>query len=60
MARRAVILRQTDDAGVLVLAFKAEDVFDRRAAKFVDALIIIADDADVLASAGERARQQVL
>ena len=47
MACAAVVLLKADGAAVLVLALKAEDVLDRRAAEFIYALVVIADDADI-------------
>ena len=50
-AGAAVVLLEADGAGILVLLFKVEDVLDRRTAELVDALVIVADDADVVLAA---------
>ena len=58
--RGAVILLKPDDAGSLELLFKGKNIFDGRAAEFVDGLIVIADNADILISARKQGRQLVL
>ena len=47
MAGTAVVLLEAYGAAALVLLFKAQYVFDRRAAELVDALVVVAHDADV-------------
>ena len=37
-----------------------ENVFNRRAAEFIDALVVVADDADVFIPAGEQRGETVL
>ena len=59
-AGAAVVLLEADGARVLVLLFKIEDVLDRRAAELVDALVIIADDADVAPAVRQQGRKPVL
>ena len=59
-AGAAVVLLEADGARVLVLLFKIEDVLDRRAAELVDALVIIADDADVAPAIGKQGRELIL
>ena len=56
----AVVLLQADDLGVAVLVFKIQDVLDGGAAELVDALVVVADHADVLMSARQQADQQKL
>ena len=56
----AVILFKPDHAAVSELLFKGEDVFDRCAAKFIDALIVIPDDTDIAPTAGnERGKEKL-
>ncbi len=50
-AGAAVVLLEADGAGILVLLFKVENVLDRRAAELINALVIVADDADVVLAA---------
>ena len=58
--RRAVVLLELDDRRVGVVALEVEDVAQVRAAPRVDALVVVADDGQVLALAGEVADPQVL
>ena len=58
--RRAVVLLQADRAAALVLLFKIQDVCDIRTAELVDALVIVADDADVSLLPHELLHQKVL
>ena len=60
MACAAVVLLKADGAAVLMLALKAEDVLDRRAAEFIYALVVIADDADIPPAAGQQLREPEL
>ena len=60
VAGRAVVLLQTDGFRVLELLFEFKDIRDGRAAELVNALIVIADDADVLIVPGEQAGQYIL
>ena len=60
VAGRAVILFQTDGFRVLELLFEFKDIRDGRAAELVNALIVIADNADVLIVPGEQAGQYIL
>ena len=53
ISRRAVILLQPDYPRVFVFALKAQDIFNRRASEFINTLIIVPDDADVLAGRRE-------
>ena len=55
--RGAVVLLQPDDLRALVLLLEREDIFDRRTAEFVDGLVVVADNADVLISAREQRRE---
>ena len=59
-AGAAVVLLQTDHAGLPKLLLKGEDVFDGGAAEFVDALVVIAHHTQVAMAAGQKADQQVL
>ena len=59
-AGAAVVLLETDGAGILILLFKVEDVLDRRTAELVDALVIVADDADVAPAVRQQGRELVL
>ena len=58
--RRAVVLLQPHDARVGKILFELENVADVGAAPRVDALILIADSADVLVLAGQQLHQFVL
>ena len=60
VAGGTVVLFETDGLRVFIVAFKVQDVFDGGAAEPVDALVVIADDADVHVLAGEEARQHIL
>ena len=43
----AIILLKTDGAALLILALERENILYRRAAELIDALVIIADNADI-------------
>ena len=58
--RRTVILFQADDSRVRVTCFKAQDILDRRAAEAVNALVVVADHADVAVAVRQKPRQAVL
>ena len=60
VAGGTVVLFETDGLRVFIVAFKVQDVFDGGAAEPVDALVVIADDADVHVLPGEEARQHIL
>ena len=60
VARGAVVLLEAYRPAALVLLLEGEDVLYRRAAELVDALVVVADDADVPVPSGEEAREQVL
>ena len=57
---RAVVLLQTNGLCAGIDALKVEDVLDGGTAEPVDALVIVADDADVLFRPGEQADQAEL
>ena len=57
---RAVVLLKADGLGALIDALEVEDVFDGRAPEAVDALVVVAHDADVLLRAGEEADEAEL
>ena len=58
--RRAVVLLQADDAGLGKVLLELQDVADVGAAPGVDALVLIADRADVVLAARQHAHQLVL
>ena len=58
--RRAVILLKADHSCVLILLFKAQYIFNRRAAEAVYALIVVADDADIFVPRCEQSREHIL
>ena len=60
VAGGAVVLLQADHPGVLILAFKGEDILDGGSPEAVDGLVVVAHHADVLPSPGQQRRQQVL
>ena len=60
VAGRPVVLRHHEHGGVGVVALEVEHVLDRRAAPRIDALVGVADDADVAVAARERVHQLVL
>ena len=60
VAGAAVVLFQTDDPGVFILGLEGEDVFDRRPAELVDALVVVAHDADIARAAREERGEQIL
>ncbi|MPM45893.1 hypothetical protein SDC9_92585 [bioreactor metagenome] len=57
---RAVILLQPDGTGVCVLLFKVQDVFDVRAPKAVDRLVVVAHHAEIFAPARQQRGQKIL
>ena len=57
---RAVVLLQPDDLRVLEGVFKAQDVFYCRAAELVDALVVVADHAEILVLFRKQAHERVL
>ncbi len=58
--RRAIILLQANDAGFRKILLELQDVANVRAAPGVDALVLIADGADVVLAAGEHSHQLIL
>ena len=60
VAGRAVVLLQLDDLRAGEVLLEVEDVGDVRAAPLVDALVIVADDADVAVLFGQRPDELVL
>ena len=56
----AVILLQTDNTGTAVLLFEGQDILDGGTPETVNTLIIVADDTNVLITAGQQAGQQIL
>ena len=58
--RGAVVLLEADDAGVGKIFFELENVANVGAAPGIDALILVADGADVLVLAGQQLHQLVL
>ena len=57
---RAVILLQADEAGIGELLLKIQDIFDRRAAEAVNALVIVADHANILPPPRQKRGQEIL
>ena len=60
MAGAAVVLLQPDSAAALELVLKRQDIFYRRAAELIYALIVITYDAYVPAAAREKRGKEVL
>ena len=58
--RGAVVLLETDRARALVFLFKIQNVGDVRAAEAVDALVVVADHADVAMAVRKQPHQLVL
>ena len=58
--RGAVVLLQADRAAALVFLFKVQNIRDVRAAEFVNALVIVADDADIALFPHELLHQKIL
>ena len=58
--RGAVVLLQTDRARTGVFLFKIEDIRDIRAAEPVNALVVVADDADVALLTDELLHEKIL
>ena len=57
---RAVVLLHQEDGRVGIVALEVEHVLDRRAPPAVDALVGVADDADVAVLRGEQVHELVL
>ena len=57
---RAVVLLQADDLRTLEGVFKGQNILYRRAAEFVNTLVVIADNADVAVLFGEHAHKLIL
>ena len=60
LLRAPVVLLELHDLRVRVVALEIEDVADVRAAPAEDALVVVADDREVLPEAGEVSQQNVL
>ena len=58
--RGTVVLLETDRARTLVFLFKIQDVGDVRAAEAIDALVVVADHADVAMAVRKQPHQLVL
>ena len=56
----SVVLLKADDPAALVLAFKAQDIFNGGAAEFIDALVIVAHHADIAPAPRQKRGQAVL
>ena len=54
---RAVVLLQTNHPGAGVVLLKVQNVLNRRAAEAIDALVVVADDAEVLVQTRQQPRQ---
>ena len=57
---RTVVLFQPDDGRIAELVLKRKDVFNRRAAEFINTLVIIANDTKILALGCQQADQHIL
>ena len=57
---RAIVLLQPDDAGILELLLKAQDILYGGASEFIDTLVIVANDTEVLVLLRKQAHQTVL
>ena len=53
----AVVLLEPDDGRAGELLLKAQDVLDGRAAELIDALVVVADDAEVFVGARQQAHE---
>src|SRR5690606_1620486 len=64
MAGRAVVALETDDRGAGKILVEAQDVVDLGATPAIDRLVVVADAADVLATAlaalGDEAQPEIL
>ena len=58
--RRSIVLLQLDDLRIGIVVLKRQNVAHVRAAEHVDALVVVAHDAEVAMLAGEMAHHQVL
>ena len=58
--RGTIILLQTNDHRIRVAGFKAQNIFNRRAAEAVNALVIVADHADVAVAVGKQRSKLIL
>ena len=58
--RGAVVLLKADRPRPVILLLEVQDILDIRAAEAVDALVVVADDADVAVAPREQPRQQIL
>ena len=56
----AVVLLEAYRPAVFILRLEGEYVLDRRPAELVDALVVVAHDADVPAARGEQGSEQIL
>ena len=56
----AIVLLQTDYLGIAVLVFKVLDIFDSCSTEFIDTLVIITNNADIVVSASKQTYQQEL
>ena len=59
-AGAAVVLLQPDDGGIAELLLEGEDIFDGGTAEFINALVVIAHDAQITVAAGQKADQKIL
>ena len=56
----AIVLLKPDHTAVFVFIFERKNVFNRCAAEFVNALVVVADNADIAVAAGDKRGEQVL
>ena len=57
---RAVVLLKADDLRAAVLRLKAQNILNRRAAEFIDALVVVAHNADIFIPTREQRRELIL
>ena len=57
---RAIVLLKSDRFGAAEYLLKIQDVFNRSAAEFIDGLVIIADNADIVCAARKQPHQMEL
>ena len=60
IARRAVVLLETDGEGVLILLLKGENVLNGGASEAIDTLIVVAHHADVAVRRGKQLYEHIL
>ena len=56
----AIVLLQPDDAGIFKLLLKAQNVLNSGAAEFVDTLVVVTHNTEILVFLGKQTHQSVL